>query len=82
MATKFWLCGEAYRGSGRISRTWIVESEESPDKSDPCPGRPDCYCDKSEHVPYPFNGMGGFVHSSHDTEDAAMDAESSLWDNE
>ena len=68
----FWLCAEFYRGTGRLSRTWIVEANESPDTPEPCEG-PDCYCqgNSNAHIPYPFNGMGGRVMSAHDTWDEA-----------
>lgn len=49
----FWGCAESYRGSGRPSRIWAIETT-GPDT------RPDD-ADENGHVAYPFNGMGGSV---------------------
>jgi len=64
----FWLCCEK-SGSGRISRTWVEESDVSPDTPAPCIGQ-NAACANADrapwahemsHVSYPFNGMGGEV---------------------
>ena len=64
----FWLRYEIYRGSGRLSRSWIVEADFSPAKPDEC-----------DVVSYPFNGMGGFVFGSFDSWEEAVEAEYVLW---
>lgn len=76
----FWLCTESYRGTGRLSRSWIEKSDERPDKAEPCQGV-DCYCQGNwrAHVSYPFNDMGGRVESGHDTLEEAKQAEVALW---
>jgi hypothetical protein len=83
----FWLCGEFYTASGRLSRTWIVQADESPDKPSAC--GPDCDIDPSgrspwshemAHIPYPFNGMGGYVLGRFDSLAAAQAAEAKYWD--
>jgi len=63
----FWLCYEEYR-NGRLSRSWIVEAEASPDEPD-----------ENDERAYPFNGMGGHIASSYDTEGEAFEAEYNLW---
>jgi hypothetical protein len=83
----FWICGERYSGSGRISRTWIEEAEKSPAAERPC--LPDCMIYEQRGsgacgegggcIPYPFNGMGGFVAGGFNTEEQAQDAEDALW---
>lgn len=83
----FWLCGEFYSGSGRLSRTWIVQADESPDTPEKC--GPDCNIDPSgrspwshemAHIPYPFNGMGGSVLGRFGSIEAAQAAEDAAWD--
>jgi len=80
----FWLCSESHLGSGRLSRTWIEEGDESPDTETECPGLPDCHCQgqPNAHIPYPFNGMGGWVHGGYPYLAAAEDAEAALWGDE
>lgn len=51
----WWGCAESHSGSGRPSRVW-AEATNSPDV------RPDTP-DVEGNVPYPFNGMGGFVEA-------------------
>ncbi len=65
----FWLCYEVHRGSLGVSRTWIVEADTSPDEPD-----------ESGERAYPFNGMGGYVDSSHSTGEEAREAEGFLWE--
>ena len=63
----FWLCYEEYRGSKRLSRSWIVEADISPDEP-------------NEHgVAYPFNGMGGHIAACYDTEEEALADERTMW---
>ena len=65
----FYLCAEFYRGTGRLSRTWIVEASERPDAPD-----------ENGDIAYPYNGMGGAVVSEHEALDAAREAEAALQD--
>ena len=65
----FYLCAEFYRGTGRLSRSWIEEADERPDTPD-----------DDGYVAYPFNGMGGQVISEHGTMQAAREAEDKLQD--
>jgi len=81
----YWLCCERYRGSGRISRTWIEEGDVSPDTPEPCTGQyPACENDRAPwshaqtHIAYPFNGMGGEVVGGFETREAAEGAEADL----
>jgi hypothetical protein len=67
----YYLCAEYYQGSGRLSRTWIVESGESPDTPD-----------GDGAVAYPFNDMGGRVVAAYISEVEARSAEDVLWDEE
>lgn len=56
----FWACAESYSGSGRPSRTWAEETagpDVRPDRDQPFGEAGEC------GPAYPFNGMGGFVHS-------------------
>ncbi len=84
----FWVCGETHQGSNEVARSWIVESERSPRAEKEC--LPNCMIYKQRGsgsrgsgggcIPYPFNGMGGFVESGHETKEAAKVAEAALWD--
>lgn len=68
---KFWTCVERYQGTGNISRYFVAAAENGsrPDAMIPCnedhrcelPGRKNQQCFGIEHIPYPFNGMGGHV---------------------
>jgi hypothetical protein len=61
-----------------LSRTWIVKAEQSPDTPGDIP--PGAHHDYNP-IPYPFNGMGGYVASGpHATREEAEDAESSMWE--
>lgn len=64
MMIKFWVCSESYRGSGRLSRTWIVEADESPDTPEECTGQYSVCRVESDH--------GSFKE--------ALIAEDDLWD--
>lgn len=63
----YWGCAESYRGSGRPSRMWAVETvgaDVRPDDED-----------ENGWVAYPFNGMGGSVVSGpHASEAEAVEA--------
>ncbi len=83
----FWLCGEFYPGSGRLSRTWIIRADVSPDTPEGC--SLDCRIDpdgrspwshEMAHIPYPFNGMGGSVLGRFGSIEAAQAAEDTAWD--
>jgi len=63
----FWLCYEEYR-NGRLSRSWVVEADKSPDAED-----------KNGERPYPFNGMGGHIAASYDTEEEAYEDQETMW---
>ena len=63
----FWLCYEEHRGTGALSRSWIVEADVSPDKPD------------ENGVAYPFNGMGGHIAACYDTEEEALTDERTMW---
>jgi hypothetical protein len=88
MKKTFWVCAERYRGSGRLSRTWVVgPQEERPDEMEECTGQYSVCSDNRApwahtmaHTPYPFNGMGGEVVSGHFYSLAAEQAEAALWD--
>lgn len=82
----FWVCAEFYSGSGRLSRTWIEQAAESPDKPTEC--GPDCpywnddrspWSHDMSHIAYPFNGMGGeVVAGPFDNKEEAEQAEFEL----
>jgi hypothetical protein len=66
----YWTCVETYSGSGRVSRMWVEENANRPDAWIPCNDNNECELmgrkgsacgDDNQHVPYPFNGMGGQV---------------------
>lgn len=67
----FWLCYKEHRGSKRLSRTWIVEADSSPDEPD-----------ENGERPYPFNGMGGYVKSGYTTNEEALEALDNLWEDD
>lgn len=82
----FYVCSASYRSSGRLSRTWIVEGDQSPDTPTPCD--PDCMiygqggsgsCGAGGCIPYPFNGMGGNVEKELPSLEAAQGHERWLW---
>ena len=62
----FWLCYEEYP-NGRLSRSWIVEAEVSPDEPN------------EDGVPYPFNGMGGHIAASYRTAEEAHEDQETMW---
>jgi len=82
----FWVCGETYSGSGRMSRTWIEESGSRPDAEQSCD--PSCMIYKQRGsgscggsggcIPYPYNEMGGHVYGGYATEIEAKAAEAQL----
>lgn len=65
----FWLCYQEHRGgTKRLSRSWIVEADIPPDEPD-----------ENGERPYPFNGMGGHIAASYDTEEEALRDECTMW---
>lgn len=60
---RYWACAENFPGTGRPSRTWVQAAPTGtrPGDKETCPGYPECLCGGKPHIPYPFNGMGGFV---------------------
>ncbi len=55
----FWIVGEVYRGSGRISRVWCEQAPINPAGPIPEQMQVPMHVYSDQGYAYPFNGMGG-----------------------